>query len=214
MRLYFVEIVGVCDFANDEVCEPKPKLFASNIVWYCNGLYEASPLKVDLDAGAEKQPNFMRAWDNIITVGRCPGSSCKVIDGVGLDEQCCLSVNGVNGHGSNEVCTFGLLPNGNDDKFSKVKVGGCTNKFGNGTKRWGEVLHNTSDIGVGDDLKLFVVKGRPSCFRDRLGNEKVGSNFNESGEFVYMCGSKLWNGGENDEGGFGVEPVLGKECLK
>ena len=158
-------------------------------MWYCNGLCEASPLKVDLDAGVEAQSCFMCAWDNIVAVGRCPVSSCKVVDGVGLNEQCCLSVNGVNGHGVNEVCTFGLLPDGNDDNFSKVKVGGCTNKFGNGTKRWREVLHNTSDIGVGANLKLFVVQDRPSCFGDGLSNEKVGSNFNESGEFVYVCGS-------------------------
>ena len=91
---------------------------------------------------------------------------------------------------------------------------GCTNEFGNGTKRWREVLHNTSDIGVGDDLELFVVKDGPNCFRERLGNEKVGSNFTESGEFVFMCGCKLWNGGENDEAGFGIEPVLSEECLK
>ena len=123
-------------------------------------------------------------------------------------------MNGVNGHGSTEVCTFGLLPNGNDDKFSKVKVGGCTNKLRNGIKRWREVLHNTSDIGVGDNLKLFVVQDRPSCFGDRLSNEKVRSNFNEGGEFVYVCGSELWNGGANNEGGLGVEPVFGKECLK
>ena len=103
MRLYFVEIVGVCDFANDEICEPKPKLFASNIVWYCNGLCEASPLKVDLDAGVEAQSCFMCAWDNIVAVGRCPVSSCKVVDGVGFCKQYCLSVNGVNGHGSNEM---------------------------------------------------------------------------------------------------------------
>ena len=44
MGLYFVKIVGVCDFANDEVCEPKPKLFASDVVGYCDGLCEASPL--------------------------------------------------------------------------------------------------------------------------------------------------------------------------
>ena len=86
MRLYSVETVGVCDFANDEICEPKPKLFASDIVWYCDVLYEASPLKVDLDAGVEKQPGFMRAWDNIVTAGRCPGSPCKVVDGVGLNK--------------------------------------------------------------------------------------------------------------------------------
>ena len=53
MRLYFVEIVGVCDFANDEVCEPKPKLFASDEVGYGDGLCETSPLKVELDAGVE-----------------------------------------------------------------------------------------------------------------------------------------------------------------
>ena len=106
-------------------------------------------------------------------------------------------------------CTFDLLPDGNDDKFSKVKVGRRTNKFGNGTKRWGEVLHDTSDIGVGDDLKLFVVQDRPSSLRDRLGNEKVGSNFNESGEFVYMCGSELSDSCENVERGFRIEPTFG-----
>ena len=123
-------------------------------------------------------------------------------------------MNGVYGHCLDEVCALRLLPDRDDDKFSKVKVGRRANKFGDGTERWGEVLHDTSDIGVSDDVKLLVVKDGPNCFRDRLGNEKVGSDFTESGAFVYMCGSKLWNGGENDEGGFGVEPVLGKECLK
>ena len=58
MDLYFVKIVGVCDFANDEVCEPKPKLFASDEVGYCDGLCEASPLKVDLDASVRRGAVF------------------------------------------------------------------------------------------------------------------------------------------------------------
>ena len=68
----------------------------------------------------------MRAWDNIVAVGRCPGSSCKVVDGVGFNKQYCLSVNGVNGHGSNEVCAIWLFPNRNDDELSEVEVWGCT----------------------------------------------------------------------------------------
>ena len=86
MDLCFVKIVGVCDFANDEVCEPKPKLYASDKMGYCDGLCEASPLKVDLDAGVEAEPCFVCARDNVIVVVRCSRPSCKVVDWVRFNE--------------------------------------------------------------------------------------------------------------------------------
>ena len=58
------------------------------------------------------------------------------------------------------------------------------------------------------------MQDRPSCFGDGLSNEKVGSNFNESGEFVYVCGPELSDSGENVEGYFGVEPKFGEKCLE
>ena len=49
----FVGSVGVCNFANDEVRKPKPELFASDEVGHCDGLLEASPLKIELNLGVE-----------------------------------------------------------------------------------------------------------------------------------------------------------------
>ena len=63
-------------------------------------------------------------------------------------------------------------------------------------------------------LSNFVVRDGAGCVGDGLSYEKVGSNFNEGGEFVYMCGSELCHGGENVESGLRVEPVLVEECLK
>ena len=87
-------------------------------------------------------------------------------------------MNGVYGHCLDEVCALRLLPDRDDDKFSKVKVGRRANKFGDGTERWGKVLHNASDIGVGDDFKLFVVRDGSDCFRKGLSDEQVRSNLN------------------------------------
>ena len=178
MGLCFVKTVGVCDFANGEVCEPKPKLFASDEVGSCDGLCEASPLKVDLDAGVEAEPCFVCARDNVIVVVRCSGLSCKVVDWVRFNKKYGLPVNGVYGHCLDEVCAVKLLPDRDDDKFSKVKVGRRANKFGDGSKRWREVFHDSSDVGVSDDFKLFVVRDGTNCFRKGLSDEKVGSNLN------------------------------------
>ena len=125
-----------------------------------------------------------------------------------------MSVDSVNGHGLNEVRAIWLFPNRDDNEFSKIKIWRCADKFRDKPEGWGIVFPDAGDGGVSDEFELFVVGDGTNCFWWSLDNEKVGSNFNESGEFVYMCGSKLWNGGENDGSGFGVEPVLGEECLK
>ena len=112
------------------------------------------------------------------------------------------------------MCSFGVEPDRDDDEFGEVEVWRCANKF-RGRPEWRrEVFHDARDIGVGDDLELFVVRDGAGCVGDGLSYEKVGSNFNEGGEFVYMCGSELCHGGENVESGLRVEPVLVEQCLK
>ena len=71
-----------------------------------------------------------------------------------------------------------VVPNRDDDKFSKVKVGRRANKFGDGSQRWREVFHDSSDVGVSDDFKLFVVRDGSNCFRKGLSDEQVRSNLN------------------------------------
>ena len=85
---------------------------------------------------------------------------------------------GVNGHGLDEVRAIRLLPDRDDNKFSKVKVGGCANEFGDGPQRWRKVFHDASDGGMSESLELFVVRDGADCFRGGLSDEKVGSNFN------------------------------------
>ena len=67
---------------------------------------------------------------------------------------------------------------------------------------------------MSDDFELFVVGNGTNEFWRCLKDEKVRSNFNQSGEFVYVCGSELWYGGEDGKGGFGVEPMRGEKCLE
>ena len=62
----------------------------------------------------------------------------------------------VDGHGLNVVCTFSVEPDWNNDEFGQVKVRICADKFRCGPERRREVFHDASDVGVGDDLKLFV----------------------------------------------------------
>ena len=62
----------------------------------------------------------------------------------------------VDGHRLNVGCTFSVEPDWNDDEFGKVKVRRCADKFGCGPERRREVFHDASDVGMGDDLKLFV----------------------------------------------------------
>ena len=66
---------------------------------------------------------------------------------------------------------------------------------------------------MNDDFELFVMGDGADEFRRCFKDEKLGSNFNQSSEFVYVCGSELWCG-EDGKGGFGVEPMLGEECLE
>ena len=67
---------------------------------------------------------------------------------------------------------------------------------------------------MSDDFELFVVGDGTDCFWRSLNNEKVRSNLDQSSEFVYVCRSKLWYGGEDSKGGFGAEPMHGEECLE
>ena len=125
-----------------------------------------------------------------------------------------MSVDCVNGHGLNEVRAIWLFPNRDDDEFSKIKIWRCADKFRDESERWGIVFHDAGDGGVSDDFKLFVMSNRTNEFRGCLEYEEVGANFDESGGFVYVCGSELWYGGEDGEGGFRVEPMCGEECLE
>ena len=100
---------------------------------------------------------FVGAWDNVVVLGGKPGSSSEMVYGVGFDEACCLFVCGVDSHGSNEVCSFGVEPDRNDDEFSEIKVWRCADKFRSGSEWRREVFHDARDVGVSDDLKLLVV---------------------------------------------------------
>ena len=169
---------------------------------------------MDLCTSAVRCLCFVGAWDNVVVLGGEPWSPSEMVYGVGLDEACCLFVCGVDSHGSNEVCSFGVEPDRNDDEFGEIEVWRCADKFRGGPEWRREVFHDARDIGVGDDLVFFVVRDGAGCVGDGLSYEKVGSNFNEGGEFVYMCGSELCHGGENVESGLRVEPVLVEKCLK
>ena len=85
---------------------------------------------------------------------------------------------------------------------------------------WASVVANDDDaddyydVGVGDDLKLFVVRYGAGSVGYGLSYEKVGSNFNEGCEFVYVCGTELGDSGKNVKCGFGVEPEFGEKCLE
>ena len=63
-------------------------------------------------------------------------------------------------------------------------------------------------------ISFFVMSNRTNKFRGCLEYEEVGANFDQSGEFVNMCGSELWYGGEDGKAGFRVEPMCGEKCLK
>ena len=116
--------------------------------------------------------------DNVVVVVRCSGLSSEVVDWVRFNKKYGLPVAGVYGHCLNEVCAIRLLPDRDDDKFSKVKVGRRAKKFGDGSQRRREVFHDSSDVGVSDDFKLLVVRDGTTCFRKGLSDEKVGSNLN------------------------------------
>ena len=120
----------------------------------------------------------MCAGDNVVVVVRCSGHSSEVVDWVRFNKKYGLPVDGIYGHCLNEVCAIRLLPDRYNDKFSKVKVGRCADKFGDGSQRWREVLHDSSDVGVSDDLKFLVVRDGTNCFKKGLSDEKVGSNLN------------------------------------
>ena len=62
----------------------------------------------------------------------------------------------VDGHRLYDMCSFGVEPNGNDDEFGKIKVWRCANEFGYGPERRREILHDASDVSVGDNFELFV----------------------------------------------------------
>ena len=131
-----------------------------------------------MDAGVEAQPRFVCARDNVVVVVRCSRLSSEVVDWVRFNKKYGLPVNGVCGHCLDEVCAVKLLPDRDDDKFSKVKVGRRANKFGDGSQRWREVFHDSCDVGVSDDFKLIVLRNGSNCFRKGLSDEKVGSNLN------------------------------------
>ena len=44
----------------------------------------------------------------------------------------------INGHVADVVRAIRVWPDGNDDKFGKVKVGRCADKFRDGPQRWGK----------------------------------------------------------------------------
>ena len=67
-----------------------------------------------------------------------------------------MLVCGVDGHRLNVVRPFSVEPDWNNDEFGKVKVRRCADKFGCGPERRWEVFHDACDVGVGNDLKLFV----------------------------------------------------------
>ena len=82
----------------------------------------------------------------------------EMVNGVGLDEACCLFVCGVDSHGLIKVRSFGVEPDGDDDEFGEFKVWRCADEFRCGPEWRREVFHDARDVGVGDDLKLFVVR--------------------------------------------------------
>ena len=116
--------------------------------------------------------------DNIVTAVRCSGLACEAVDGMRINQKSCLPVEKVIGHVLDERRALSLLPDGNDNKFSEVKVRRCANEFWDGSQRRGKVLHDASDGGMSESLELFVVRYGADCFRIVLSDEKVGSNFN------------------------------------
>ena len=78
---------------------------------------------------------------------------------------------GVDNHGLNKVRSFGVEPDGNDDEFGKIKVWRCANKFGYGPERRREILHDASNVSVGDNFELFVERYGASGVRCGLINE-------------------------------------------
>ena len=108
----------------------------------------------------------------------------------------------------------GCFQTGMITSSAKSKYGDVLTSSGMSPRGGGIVFHDAGDGGVSDDFKLFVMSNRTNEIRGCLEYEEVGANFYESGEFVYVCGSELWYGGENGESGLRVEPMCGEECLE
>ena len=77
----------------------------------------------------------------------------------------------VDGHRLNEVCSFGVEPDGNDDEFGKFEVWRCADEFRCGPERRREVLHDARDVSVGDNFELFVERYGASGVRYGLIHE-------------------------------------------
>ena len=81
-----------------------------------------------------------------------------MVNRVIVDQENCLPVEGVDGHVSDIVSTIGMWPDRDDDKFSEVEVGRCTDEFWDRPQRWGEVFHDASDRGIGKSFKFLAVR--------------------------------------------------------
>ena len=113
----------------------------------------------------------------------------QAVNGKNVDEVFDLLVEVVNGDVLDVFDAIAVVPNRNDDKFSKVEKGGGADEFRYGSKRWWEVAHDTRNSGVGKGLDFLEMRDGANSLRGGFSDCEVRADFGQCGEFMYMRGS-------------------------
>ena len=66
-------------------------------------------------------------WDDVVI--RSSGLTDKAVNWVAIDQENCLSVEGINGRAADVVRAVSMWPHRNDNEFCEVEVGGCADEF-------------------------------------------------------------------------------------